>query len=240
MAEARATDAKVHAAKGPKARSRVIVRNAADGAFVAGKARPDVAEVALTKGRFGAIAGKRQQMQKILSSYADGVAEAKRTGRPTSFTLQISPDGGAETVPIKRPAPDALDIALVDARMRGKARIADILKQPDMLTARDFAPLVGVSHDTVHKLHKRHEVLGLQGAARGLRFPEWQATDDGRPLPGLPALVELLGDEPWRIYRFLKTHHAELSGRTALEAMKDGDLVKVLGAARNMMAGNFT
>lgn len=236
MAEARASDPK--SAPPKRVRNRVIVRNAASGAFVAGKARTDVAEVALSKSRFGVIVGKRQQMKTLLSTYADGLAKAQRTGRP--FTLKVSPDGQAEAVASAAAAPDALDAALVAARARGKARIGDILKQPGMLTARDFAPLVGVSHDTVHKMHKRHEVLGLQGSARGLRFPDWQATEDGRPLPGLPALIAVLGDQPWRIYRFLKEHHAELSGRTALEAMKAGDLEPVLGAARNLAAGNFT
>lgn len=238
MAEARVTESKMVPAKRARPRNRVVVRSLAAGALAGGKSGADVAEVALTKGRFGVIAGKRQQMKALLSTYADALVQAQRTGRP--FTLTVSPDGQAKAVASPAAAPDALDRALVAARARGAARVGDILKQPDMLTARDFAGLIGVSHDTVHKMHKRHEVLGLQGAARGLRFPDWQATEEGQPLPGLPDLVAVLGAQPWRIYRFLKEHHAELGGRTALDALKAGDVAAVLGAAQNLNAGNFT
>jgi hypothetical protein len=118
-------------------------------------------------------------------------------------------------------------------------RVAEILRQPGMLSAREFAPLVGMSHETVNQKRKSGELLGLQGATRGVRFPDWQVAEDGRPLPGLKSLSETLGGDSWAVYRFLTGRHNELAGQTALEALKSGRLETVQGVARNISAGAF-
>ena len=59
------------------------------------------------------------------------------------------------------------------------------------------------------------------------------------PLPGLGRLFGILGDQPWTVYRFLRTAHAELGGSTGLDAMKEGRIDVVLGAARNQVTGAF-
>ncbi|MDN2764734.1 DUF2384 domain-containing protein, partial [Campylobacter jejuni] len=61
----------------------------------------------------------------------------------------------------------------------------------------------------------------------------------GLPLPSLPQLFAVLGEKPWTVYRFLRTAHAELGGRTALEALKAGQSEAVLGVAQNQIAGHF-
>jgi hypothetical protein len=46
----------------------------------------------------------------------------------------------------------------------------------------------------------------------------------------------MLGQQPCAVYRFLRTAHAELDGRTALDAMKAGEEKAVLNA-RNQASG---
>jgi hypothetical protein len=151
----------------------------------------------------------------------------------------VTPNGDAEPVAEKPAGDDFLDLALATAKARGQASVTNILTGADMLTARDFGPLIGASHETVSTKRKRHEVLGLQGATRGVKYPRWQVTDAGLPLPGLPRLFEILGEQPWTVYRFPRTAHAELGGRTALDALKAGQVDAVVGVAKSQAAGAF-
>lgn len=137
---------------------------------------------------------------------------------------------------------------------RGRARPAASPSPPTLHSARapgpakgskhpEAGPLIGASHETVNTKRKRHEVLGLEGATRGVKYPRWQVTDSGLPLPGLPKLFEVLGEQPWIVFRFLKTPHAELGGKTALDVLKTGrvDAVDtVVGVAENQAAGAFS
>ncbi|MHB2208421.1 hypothetical protein [Methylobacterium sp. CM6257] len=264
MAHAREQD-RPSAPQGERGQKRIVVHTSA-GKAAASKANPDVAEVPVSETRFKRIAGKSQYLRKLVANYADSVATAVRTGQPTTVVLRVLPSGeiapvdlsesAAAGLAVSRPAVsgpavaaaptiaaseqrDALDIALAAAKARGQAKVAEILKGEDMLTAREFGPLIGASHETVRVKRERFELLGLEGATRGVRYPRWQVTDDGLPLPGLPQLFAVLGPQPWTVHRFLRTAHAELGGRTALEALKAGQVEAVLGAARNQVAGHF-
>lgn len=185
------------------------------------------------------VIGKRKKgsvFGKLLAGYADVADRAARAGRAVDYTVRVTPEGDAEPVA----KPDALDAALSAAKKRGQAKVAEILKSDDMLTASDFGSLIGVSHETVNVKRRRGEVLGLQAATRAVRYPAWQVTDTGLLLPGLPHLFDMLGQQPWVVYRFLRTAHAELNGRTALDALKAGEEKAVLDVARNQVSGVFT
>jgi hypothetical protein len=222
-----------HTGKPARASKRVLVHAAPTGRDVT-----DVAEVLVTKARFARIAGKLRPLGRVVAGYADTFAEAQRTGRPVTIMFEVSPDGDAE--PVAAPAKaDVLATALAAARLRGQAKVADILKGEDMLTARDFGRLIGASHETVNAKRKRFEVLGLEGATRGVKYPRWQLTEAGLPLPGLAELFSILGEQPWAVYRFLRATHAELGGRTALEALKGGAVEAVRSAAHNQAHGVF-
>lgn len=129
--------------------------------------------------------------------------------------------------------PDSLDTALAEARTRGARRVAEILADPEMLSADAFGQYIGVSREAVRLKYLRREVLGLTGAKRGIRYPKWQLTDADQPLPGLPELFQALGGDPWTVYRFLLQHHPELDRETALSALKHGEWKRVLAAAEN-------
>ena len=221
-----------------------MARSASTGQFVLVQAGDLTAEVPVSKARFNRIALKKRVVGKVISSYADAAAKAERTGLDLIISYRVKPDGQVfEVVEAKsaaQPAASPLDGAVARAKARGATKVAEILKGPDMLTARDFGPLIGASHETVNTKRKRHEILGLEGATRGVKYPRWQVTDAGLPLPGLPSLFDLLGEQPWTVFRFLKTAHAELGGKTALDALKTGQVEAVLGVAQNQAAGAFS
>lgn len=218
--------------------ARKPVGRTAGGRFVTVKAGDKVTEVSVSKARYEGIADRSRVVGKVIAGYADTAAKARRTGTSHILILKVTPDGRIEAI-TEKPASDPLENALAAAKARGQAKIADLLKDEDMLTAREFGPLIGASHETVNARRKRGEVLGVEGATRGVRYPRWQVTDAGLPLPGLAGLFAALGGQPWTVYRFLRSAHAELGGRTALEALKAGQVDDALGAARNQAAGVF-
>src|SRR5260221_12815626 len=91
-----------------------------------------------------------------------------------------------------------------------------------------FAKFIGVSREAVRAKHQRHEVLGLKGAKRGLRFPKWQVTSNGGLLPDLPPIFDLLGGGSWTVFWFLTQDHPELAGGTAFLTLFPGKGREVL------------
>ncbi len=179
-------------------------------------------------------------LRKVLTTYAEALSKAERSGRPFELVIKVDPER-TELGVEERPADgDALDEALTAARRRGAVRVTEIMKSPDMLSAREFAPLIGASHETVNQKRKAGEVLALEGATRGLRYPRWQVTDDGRLLPGLAALAKELPGGPWAIYRFLLQPHNELDGKTGLEVLKANRIREAVEVAHGIALGNFT
>ena len=108
-----------------------------------------------------------------------------------------------------------------------------------MLSADQFAALLGTSRMTVNTKRQRHQVLGLDGAKRGFRFPAWQVGEDGKPFAALPALFERLGGGPWSVYRFLVQPHPELDGLTGREALSRGQTDQALEVADSIAQGTF-
>lgn len=108
-----------------------------------------------------------------------------------------------------------------------------------MLSAEQFAKLIGTSRVTVNAKRLNRQILGLDGAKRGYRFPDWQIGDDGKPLQALSGLFARLGDSAWAVYRFLVQHHPELDGLTGLAALKRGKSTQALDAADGIARGIF-
>jgi hypothetical protein len=236
--------AREHARSAPRKEARTDKTHAARTAHVHLYSGDDVTEVPVTKVRYSRIAKKKAALTKVIANYADTAARAKKTGKSLIVAYRVSPNGKIEIVRTaaseKAAAASPLDAAIARAKGRGSAKIADILKGEDMLTAEAFGKLIGTTHTTVNAKRKVHEVLGLEGATRGVRYPRWQITADHLPLPGLVRVFEALGDHPWAVYRFLRTNHAELGGAAALDALKAGHVEAVLGVASNQAAGAFS
>jgi hypothetical protein len=192
------------------------------------------------------VSGKTGPMTKWIERYGAAVEKSQLIGGPVSFKVDINPKGEPTFTPLeggsaafKAPQrtsqrPDNLDQALASARERGRLRVADILSGGDMLTADEFAELLGTSRVTVNAKRQNHQVLGLEGAKRGFRFPDWQVGEDGKPFEALPELFDRLGDNPWAVYRFLVQHHPELDGLTGREAIQRGRTAEVVEAAESV------
>ncbi len=218
---------------------RIRVRSGAASAVAANPSANNVTEVTVAKTSFRLLREHKGSMRKLLTSYAAAASEAERLGQPIDIIITVKPNK-AEPAVVAQPAKnDALDQALAEAHARGTALVVNILKSPDMVTAREFGALIGASHETVNQKRKLGEVLALEGPTRGLRYPKWQVTPDGRPLPGLADLFRTLGGHPWTVYRFLLQHHGELGGETALDALKRNRVEQALAAARNVSEGAF-
>jgi hypothetical protein len=197
------------------------------------------AEVILKSTSVRALGARTKMVRKILEQVADAVLKAERSGEAVALIIEIPPCEAEPSITSTPTKPDALDEALAAAHRRGTQHVAEILKRPDMLSGRAFASLIGTSPETVNQRRKVGDLLGLEGATRGVRFPKWQVTDDGRPLPGLRSLFGILGGDPWTVFRFLTQKHTELAGETALQAIKAGRLKAVQDLARNLEAGVF-
>ena len=180
-----------------------------------------------------------EEARRVLSAVASNAGTVIRTGRP--MTLDLKPatgrsaarfllvrSGNIDTQPPSASlegedtslSPSAARAALKHAYVRGAAAAAEMLSGPDMLSSDEIALQLGVSREAVHQKRRRGELLGVEGARRGVRFPVWQLGPDGLPLPALKELHEALG-EPWAVLRFLRQRHPELGMLTGLQAVLD-------------------
>jgi hypothetical protein len=185
----------------------------------------------------------RATAARVLSGVSEGVKRANTTGQLVRVTYVIRPTNDVPQIELEEVAPqakDALTEALEAAKLRGAARVAEILKGPEMLSADEFAEEIGATRETVNRKRKRHEVLGLQGAKRGLRFPKWQISGDGELIHGLPELFGALDGHPWSVFRFLIREHDALNGRTGLDALRKGQLDQVIEAVQSSSRGDFS
>ncbi|RWO55477.1 XRE family transcriptional regulator [Mesorhizobium sp.] len=191
----------------------------------------------------------------LLERYQEAIARSRKIGHRVSFRVEVDPAAGAQTITPVEEQPSAsdemfpvedtgkadaeLEAALAKARERGRKRVAEIVAAEDMLSAEAFAKLLGTSRVTVNAKRQRGQVLGIDGAKRGFRFPVWQLDKHGRPFGALPALHATLGNNAWAVYRFLVSRHGALDGRTALRALQQGDDGSVLAAAEGIARGDF-
>jgi len=190
----------------------------------------------------------------LLKQYTKAVELSQKAGHQVSFRVVVDPLAGAQTISIVEEDPseaehafpveeaskpdEELAAAFAAARERGRRRVAEILSDDDMLSADAFSDLLGVSRVTVNTKRQSGQVLGLDGAKRGFRFPVWQLDDDGRPYAALPRLHEILAGS-WAVYRFLVSPHGALDGRTGLDALKRGRDADAIAAAESISRGDF-
>lgn len=159
---------------------------------------------------------------------------AEEAGRSIAITMVVDPQA------IEQDDDALFEAAMARAKERGASQVGEILRGADMLTADAFAALIGATRETVHKKRHRHEVLGLEGPKRGVRFPNWQVSRSGELLPGLPQLFESFGNRPWTVYRFLLQNHPELDGARGLDALREGRVESAISAAGTIGAGSFS
>lgn len=237
--------AKAKSGSGGAARKgRAGLRRNASGAFLVAAGAGAAARMAIpveTK-TIRALSKKGKLIGHLLETYGAALERSQRTGRAVRFTVDVEPAGTPRITPVEmvgEAQPGAaefvgggeLDRSLAAARERGRSRVAEILSGQDMLSADDLAQLLGTTRATVNTKRQNHQLLALEGAKRGFRFPDWQIGEDGKPFEALPTLFERLGGSPWAVYRFLVQHHPELDGQTGRDALRQGRSAEVIEAA---------
>ena len=197
----------------------------------------------------------RVALHGLVDGYEQALERSRGTGVPVRFLVEVGPtehhfltklvNGCEQEHSGKQPVADRhedgseeLEQALASARERGRLRIAEILAGPEMLSADQLAARIGTTRVTVNAKRKRHQLLGLEGARRGIRFPAWQIGEDGKPFAALPVLFGLFGDSPWAVYRFLVQRHPELDGATARDALAAGNVEEVMALAATLATGS--
>jgi len=189
------------------------------------------------------LASESRTTKTLMEKYGAAVARS-RMGKSVRFIVRLSPgreprfglvesESPQDAEPAGNKHDGDLEPALAAARERGQARIAEILNGDDMLSVEEFARLIGTSRVTVNTKRQNHQVLGLEGARRGFRFPKWQIGEDGKPFAALPKLFDRLGGSSWAVYRFLVQHHPELDGLSGREALARGRAAEALEAAES-------
>jgi hypothetical protein len=189
------------------------------------------------------LASESRSTKTLIEKYGAAVARS-RMGKSVRFIVRLRPghepkfrllegESAQEAEPAGNELDGDLESALAAARERGQARIAEILKGDDMLTVEEFAHLIGTSRVTVNAKRQNHQVLGLEGARRGFRFPKWQIGEDGKPFAALPKLFDCLGGSSWAVYRFLVQRHPELDGLSGREALARGRGAEAVEAAES-------
>jgi hypothetical protein len=159
---------------------------------------------------------------------------AEEAGQSLAITMVVDPQA------VEQDDDTLFEAAMARAKERGAQQVGEILRGDGMLTADAFADMIGATRETVHKKRHRHEVLGLEGPKRGVRFPNWQVSRSGELLPGLPDLFDALGGHPWAVYRFLLQSQPELGGRRGLDALREDEVESAITAAKAMGRGSFS
>jgi hypothetical protein len=189
---------------------------------------------------------EEKQLKRIAEILGKALGRSHRTGQKAGFHIEIDPrgefkitrDGKSASRDLEPKRDLDLENALTAARERGRNRVAEILRGNDMLNADAFAALLGTSRVTVSAKRRTRQVLGLEGAKRGFRFPKWQLGQNGKPFSALPELFDRLGDDAWAVYRFLVQRHPELDGLTGREALHQGKAKQALEAAESVARGS--
>jgi hypothetical protein len=194
-----------------------------------------------------------EEARRVLSAVASSAGTVARTGRTLTLdigpakrkgesrfhiTKALRPKAPAAEAEAERPelTPAAARAALRRAYTRGADAAAELLAGPDMLSSDQIAERLGLSREAVLQKRRRGELLGIEGAKRGVRFPAWQVRPDGLPIAALRELHDVLG-EPWAVFRFLRQQHPELGMQSGLQVAADRrraaelvDLARSIGA----------
>jgi hypothetical protein len=125
---------------------------------------------------------------------------------------------------------ESLGGGLDRADEEGQRLKREILAQPDMLPPEAAASHAGISRQGLDLRRTAGRALALSFAKRGFRYPAWQF-DEKIAEPLAKVLEALSLRDPWRRYFFLTQPEPLLDGRTPLEALRTGDVTRVLEVA---------
>ncbi|MGC4108396.1 MAG: hypothetical protein QM753_18905 [Thermomicrobiales bacterium] len=121
---------------------------------------------------------------------------------------------------------------LAPARLRGlRSREALLAAEGGTLSAQDVGGLLGITRQAVDNRRKRGKLVAVELGRRGYAYPAWQF-HSGRVAPGLDRVLAAF-PEPgaWAFVAFMLNGNARLDGARPLDALRDGQIDRVLHAA---------
>lgn len=173
-------------------------------------------------------------LEGVAALPSEPAANAPSTTAPASPTLLIAPPTSAKpsvsastqrlpAVPSPRSAmrPPQSDI------QRERAELFEVFEAPHNLRVVEFAKMAGKSRRWISYEIKAGNLLALNVGNRGQRVPDWHLDPLKHAL--IQAVLKLnRSADPWQIYHALLKPRTNLRGRSALDAVTDGNLEKVI------------
>jgi hypothetical protein len=159
-------------------------------------------------------------------SWAGACAEPERSssGHDDPMSLLVRPRSSAEETDLKRRA--------LEATFRERERLLQ-----DSLSTQQVAALLRVSRQTPHDRVRAKGLLAIEDTG-GLKFPLWQfdAEGPGGVVQGLPEVLGALKVGELAKARWLERPNPVLENRSPIDALKAGEVERVVREARSVGA----
>jgi len=177
-------------------------------------------------------------LQALLREIDRPKAGRARWARALAHELERRIARVAETAPVyggggPRPVypPASLGGGIDRAVREGERFKRDTLARPEMLPPEVAAARAGITRQALDDRRKKGRALALSHVKRGFRYPAWQF-DDEVATGVVQVLCELNHLDPWGQFLFFTQHEPLVDARTPLDALRTGNLDRVLHAAQ--------
>jgi hypothetical protein len=149
------------------------------------------------------------------------------TASSTDFELLVNAVSATSTAAASTDADP-----LIRAKLRGIEHRKRILeKLGGTLSAEQVSELIGISRQAVDRRRSQNQLIGLTQGKRGYAYPAFQF-EDGKTLDGLKEVLDALsGHDPWMQSIFFANGNDRLTGKTPLDALRQGKTEAVVRAA---------
>jgi biotin operon repressor len=149
------------------------------------------------------------------------------TASSTDFELLVNAVSATSTAAASTDADP-----LIRAKLRGIEHRKRILeKLGGTLSAEQVSELIGISRQAVDRRRSQNQLIGLTQGKRGYAYPAFQF-ENGKTLDGLKEVLDALsGHDPWMQSIFFANGNDRLTGKTPLDALRQGKTEAVVRAA---------
>jgi hypothetical protein len=190
-------------------------------------------------------------IERVIAAIFDDPARRVAARRSWRVLLRVLTDASAQDVEelVSQPSdvavvaralerPEAMETLKAEdpfaaARLRGvRERERLLSEEGGTWTVAQVAKHLHLTRQTVNLRRKQNTLLGLDTGRHGYRYPAWQFARTG-VVGGLArVLFAMQYLDPWMQQGFMLGKSARLKGRRAIDVLRDGDIPRVVRAAR--------
>lgn len=180
----------------------------------------------------------REAIRLVKSMSPMEVAEILSSKNDARLLVELArrPEVVAELVPLdieKESEYTQPEVVSTLAMLRGLAGRQELIEAAGgTLTSQQVSKLLGLTRQAVHKKTKNRELLALSSGRRGNVYPALQFTKKGKILEGLDQVLQAIDQDTWQTLIFLLESQVDLDNKTPIEALRQGNIEKVVSAAR--------